>query len=102
MGLNETMHVKGMKYVKSYSPINSETGKPLTSKRFFCAECGSMLWLHDPTWDEWVYPFASSIDVPLPPAPETLVVLRSSCPKHVPLPENAVVEELYGEESIED
>jgi hypothetical protein len=39
---------------RSYTPKHSETGEPLTSKRFFCQNCGSMLWLHDPTWDEWV------------------------------------------------
>lgn len=49
-----------------------------------------------------VYPFASSIDVPLPKAPETLVVLRSSCPEHVPLPENAIVKEIYNDQSIEE
>jgi hypothetical protein len=83
-----------------------------------------MLWLHDPTWDEWVgsvvpcgctvvanrrpptplsqvYPFASAIDTPLPKAEKTLAIMRSSCPEHVPVPEGSVVLQKYNDEGIE-
>ncbi len=102
------------------------------SKRFFCGECSSMLWLHDdewkqvrrgvewlilhqtlystnntnptllPTHHQWVYPFASSIDSPnpLPSIPsdgaKIRVIMRGSCPSHVPIPEGAETYEKYG------
>lgn len=37
-----------------------------TGERRFCRECGSALWLYDPTWPELVHPFASAIDTHLP------------------------------------
>ena len=40
------------------------------ARRHFCAKCGSALWVWDPRWPEWVYPFASAIDTPLPKPPE--------------------------------
>ncbi|KDQ21654.1 hypothetical protein BOTBODRAFT_26085 [Botryobasidium botryosum FD-172 SS1] len=102
MGLTSTLTIEGEEYLKSYTPKGNGIAGPIASKRFFCGECGSMLWLHDDTWKEWVYPFASSIDVTLPTPPEILVVLRASCPKYVPIPEGAETEEAYREESIED
>ncbi|CAE6530718.1 unnamed protein product [Rhizoctonia solani] len=101
MGLTKSLSVEGESNVKSYSPKHSETGEPLTSKRFFCQNCGSMLWLHDPSWDEWIYPFASAIDTPLPKAEKTLAIMRSSCPDYVPVPEGSAVLEKYNDEGIE-
>lgn len=34
--------------------------------RYFCSECGSHLYAYDKKWGEYVYPFASAIDTPLP------------------------------------
>lgn len=39
--------------------------------RHFCSKCGTALWLHGSDWPDWIYPFASAIDTPLPAAPET-------------------------------
>jgi hypothetical protein len=36
------------------------------AQRHFCPKCGSALWLWDRRWPEWIYPFASAIDTPLP------------------------------------
>lgn len=41
-----------------------------TGERRFCRECGSALWLYDPTWPELVHPFACAIDTDLPVAAE--------------------------------
>ncbi|CAE6454320.1 unnamed protein product [Rhizoctonia solani] len=101
MGLNKSLSIEGESNLKSYSPKHSETGEPLTSKRFFCQICGSMLWLHDPSWDEWVYPFASAIDTPLPKAEKTLAIMRSSCPEYIPVPEGSAVLEKYNDQGIE-
>ena len=43
--------------------------------RYFCRQCGSPLWGADPRWAEWVYPFASAIDTPLPVPPETVHIM---------------------------
>ena len=40
------------------------------SERNFCGACSAMLWLFDPQWAEWTYPFASAIDSELPLADE--------------------------------
>ena len=36
------------------------------AQRHFCPKCGSALWLWDRHWPQWIYPFASAIDTPLP------------------------------------
>jgi hypothetical protein len=36
------------------------------AQRHFCPRCGSALWLWDRRWPQWIYPFASAIDTPLP------------------------------------
>ena len=41
-----------------------------TAERNFCTQCGSALWLFDPTWPALVHPFASVVDSPLPTPPE--------------------------------
>lgn len=41
------------------------------AKRYFCKNCGSALWVHGSDWPEFIYPFASAMDTPLPEAPET-------------------------------
>ncbi|KAG8734267.1 phosphoprotein phosphatase PP4 catalytic subunit [Ceratobasidium sp. 423] len=101
MALTKSLSIEGESNVKFYIPKHSETGEPLKSKRFFCQNCGSMLWLHDPTWNEWIYPFASAIDTPLPKAGKTLSIMRSSCPEYVPVPEGSVVLQQYNDEGIE-
>ena len=45
------------------------------ARRHFCAKCGSALWVADPRWPEWVYPFASAIDTPLPKPPEEVELM---------------------------
>ncbi|KAG8741345.1 hypothetical protein FRC10_002962 [Ceratobasidium sp. 414] len=102
MGLTKSLSIEGESNLKSYTPKNSETGEPLTSKRFFCQHCASMLWLHDPTYGDWTYPFASPIDSPLPKAENTLTIMRSSCPDYVPVPEGSVPLQKYNDQGIEE
>ena len=52
----------------------------------FCARCGSALWVADPRWPEWVYPFASAIDTPLPKPPEEVELMLNYAPKWVDVP----------------
>lgn len=49
-----------------------------SARRYFCARCGSALWLWDPTWPELVHPHASAIDTPLPVPSENVHCLVDS------------------------
>lgn len=69
-----TLKIKGAKHLKIYRAKvkNPEDRRATTStgQRHFCKDCGSALWLFDPTWKELVHPFASAIDTKLPVPPE--------------------------------
>lgn len=43
--------------------------------RYFCRECGSPLWAADPRWAQWIYPYASAVQTPLPVPPETVHIM---------------------------
>ena len=79
MGETESFKVKGEDNVGVYrARIKDEkTGKRKlsTARRHFCKKCGSALWAWDPQWKEWVYPFASAIDTPLPKAMEEVEIM---------------------------
>ena len=49
-----------------------------SARRYFCAHCGSALWVWDPTWPELVHPHAGAIDTPLPIPPENVHCLVGS------------------------
>jgi len=78
MGDAATLKVEGEEHINVYQAIlPDEDGmeKPSEARRHFCRECGSCLYLFDPRWAEWVYPFASAIDTPLPKPPETAHIM---------------------------
>src|SRR5215470_16064956 len=54
-----TMKVSGKRALRIYR-----------ARRYFCAHCGTALWLWDPTWPDLVHPHASAIDTSLPTPPE--------------------------------
>ncbi|MCC7327080.1 MAG: GFA family protein [Burkholderiales bacterium] len=45
------------------------------ARRNFCSRCGSAMWVEDPRWPDWVYPFASAIDTPLPRPPDDVELM---------------------------
>ena len=72
MGKAGTLKVKGRTRVYRAKPAGGE--------RHFCPKCASALWVWDKRWPEWVYPFASAIDTPLPrprPTERQLIFLGS-------------------------
>jgi hypothetical protein len=108
MGDATTLKVRGAKNVSIFRARVKEAGAEKASlskaRRHFCAKCGSALWVSDPRWAEWVYPFASAIDTPLPKPPEEVEIMLdfavpwADVPKgkgHTHYPE-------YPEESIVD
>lgn len=61
--------------------------KESPGKRYFCRHCGSALWIADPRWPEWIYPFASAIDTPLPKPPETVHIMLDFAAPWVEIPQ---------------
>ena len=55
-------------------------------ERHFCPRCGSALWVWDKAWPQWIYPFASAIDTPLPAPRERQHILLDSKAGWVPVP----------------
>jgi len=87
MGEAKTLEVEGRRNLSVYrAKLSPRARKPSPGRRHFCRKCGSALWLWDPHWPEWVYPFASAIDSPLPKAKERQHVFLSSKPAWVDVP----------------
>lgn len=74
-----TLKVKGKRHLGVYrAEIEDEERTACevsTGERNFCKECGSAMWLYDPTWPELIHPFASAIDSELPTAPERVHIM---------------------------
>lgn len=77
-----SMRVRGKRHLRIYrARVAKDSGKGTqasSARRYFCARCGSALWLWDPTWPELVHPHASAIDTPLPVPPEHVHCLVGS------------------------
>jgi hypothetical protein len=73
MGRSANMKVSGKKALRIYrAEICDDDGKNCeisTGRRHFCGKCASALWIFDPQWPDFVYPFASAIDSDLPTPP---------------------------------
>jgi len=79
MGTARSLSVRGKKHVGVFrARVRSKgdaRGTLSPGRRHFCLKCGSALWVWDPRWAEWVYPFASAIDTPLPKPPEDVSIM---------------------------
>jgi hypothetical protein len=78
MGKAATLKVKGK--TKIYRAMRGG------GQRHFCPKCGSALWVWDRRWAEWVYPFASAIDTPLPVPQERQHIMLDSKANWVVVP----------------
>ena len=81
MGEAETLQIRGGDHLKTYRPED----EPLES--YFCENCGSHLYIVLPDWPQWVYPFASAIDTPLPSSPETFHIFLDEAVGWLEVPE---------------
>lgn len=90
MGQADTLTVSGEEHVGMHRARieDSNTGELTESpgRRHFCRHCGSALWVADPRWPEWVYPFASAIDSALPVPPETVHIMLDFAAPWVEIP----------------
>ena len=92
MAQADTLKVEGQHYVglhqaRAENPDHPGEFKTSTAKRHFCTRCGSALWVAHPEWPEWVYPFASAVDTPLPKPPEILHIMLDFAAPWVTIPE---------------
>lgn len=103
MGDHDTLKVKGRKFVAEYRA--KIDGKKSDARRNFCVRCASALWVWDPRWGQWVYPFASAIDTPLPKPPEVQHIMLDFKAPWVELPPKGTKNKRFDEypkESIAD
>jgi len=78
MGDADSLKVRGGSHVGVYQAriaTGSKRRSRYPARRHFCVKCASALWIADPRWPEWVYPFASAIDTPLPKPPEDVELM---------------------------
>ncbi|KAF9078555.1 Mss4-like protein [Rhodocollybia butyracea] len=107
-GHSETLKIlQGKQHIKVYKAVlnrDSPDETVASSERNFCSKCSSMLWLYDENWPELIHPFASAIDSPDLPPPETMVCVKlDSKPQYVRLPEGKKeTYDNYGPHSIEE
>ena len=73
-----SMTVTGKRYLRIYRARIGNDAHVSSARRYFCAHCGSALWLWDPTWPELVHPHAGAIDTPLPVPPSSVHCLVGS------------------------
>ena len=72
-----TLEVEGDEHLSVYR-ARLDDGSLSSAQRNFCRQCGSALWLYDPSWPELVHPHASAIDTPLPVPPERVHIMLGS------------------------
>ena len=93
MGQADTLKIEGEENLNIYraempDPEAEAKTKTSTMQRNFCKHCGSFLWIYEPEWADWVYPFASAIDTPLPRPPERLHIFTHSAAPWCEIPED--------------
>ena len=79
MGIRSTLKIRGKTSLRSYHARIREPRKATViskANRWFCAACGSHLYLTDDRWPDGVWPYVSAIDTPLP-APKRLVSMMT-------------------------
>lgn len=76
IGEANTLSVQGDDHLSEYR-ARQQDGNLSQSRRKFCRDCGSALWVADDRWPEWIYPFASAIDTPLPAPPLRVHMMES-------------------------
>ncbi|MEO9339089.1 GFA family protein [Mesorhizobium sp. SB112] len=103
-----TLEIKGKRDLGLYrAEIHDDEhpkGETSSGERRFCKKCGSALWLFDPSWPEFVHPFASAIDTELPAPPERVHLMLKYKAEWVEpdIGKKDKKFDLYPEESIAD
>jgi hypothetical protein len=106
MGEAGTLEVEGREHLGVYRARGTaaDGGRKSPARRHFCTHCGSALYVADPRWPQWVYPFASAIDTALPAPRDRVHIMLDSKPSWVRVRGGAHDARFpgYPDESIED
>lgn len=108
MGLKNSLAIEGKNQLKSYrvpAELTEHGGEGKSnSRRKFCSNCGSYLWVFNPEYDQWMYPFASAIDtnLPVPPERNHIMLKYKADWVEVPSGDNENHFETYPEQSIKE
>jgi hypothetical protein len=75
MGRAETLKITGEKNMSVYRSAKNDRADYdedglSKARRYFCSKCGSALWVYGTDYPDFIYPFASAVDTPLPEPPE--------------------------------
>jgi hypothetical protein len=103
MGKRNTLQIQGRKNLRYYHAVIREKGQaPVISgaERWFCARCGTHLYLLDDEWPDGVWPNAGVLDTPLPVPPNLVKIMLRYKPKWVPEPRRGKSFSRYPELSI--
>ena len=91
MAESASLKVTGKESISIYQAIlesgKSDGEQKSSARRHFCKNCGSCLWVFDPSWPELIHPFASAIDTPLPKPPEYIHMMLDSAANWCRIPE---------------
>lgn len=100
---HRTLEIEGGEHLGVYRARMAD-GQTSTGQRHFCRECGTALWLYDPSWPELVHPHAGAIDTPLPAPPSHVHLMLGSKPAWVEVArhEGDGCFDAYPEESLAD
>lgn len=74
------LQIQAQKEVPSFqTPFSVNVGLTFSgNQRHFCPECGSHLYCLSEEWPQWIYPYASCIDTPLPKPKHVVHMLLDS------------------------
>jgi hypothetical protein len=76
-----TLEIAGEEHLVFHQARVDDDAHPGRNKTSPGRHCGSALWVADPRWAQWIYPFASAVDTPLPRPPEIVhIMLDSAAP----------------------
>jgi hypothetical protein len=87
MGIRDTLTVRGRRSLRAYHARVRERGRRTMisrAQRWFCAACGSHLYLTDARWPAGVWPNVAAIDTPLPVPAHPISMMTRFRPAWVP------------------
>jgi hypothetical protein len=87
MGIRDTLVVKGQRSLRAYNARIREPGKPTRiseGKRWFCAACGTHVYITDERYPKGVWPNVSAVDTPLPRPERPVLMMTAFKPDWVP------------------
>jgi hypothetical protein len=89
MGRRDTLRVKGKRHLRCHHAVmRAPRVRPRRSEgeRWFCAHCGTHLYVLDDRWPDGVWPNAAAVDTELPLPPEHVHLMLNYKPAWVPVP----------------